>query len=165
MRMPDYGLSPAEATALARYFAVLAGVRPEETPFAPAADDTLALGRRRFAHFKCMQCHPASGDPGPCTVDVEDLSIDLRLVQVRLRPAWVRDFLARPKSIVGSETRMPAVFYTTDGFPKVEHPEDDIAALTAYLFQMSEAGPASATGDGVHERTPEPSIDWRTYPY
>ena len=159
VRMPDYKLSAAEAAALARYFAALARVAPADEPHGETPDQRIAFGQRRFVHFKCIQCHPAGVDAGPCTVDAEDLSIDLMLAKTRLRPSWVRDFLARPKAIVGTETRMPAVFYSTDGIPKVEHPEDDIAAITAYLFQMTE--PPHTERDEKQEAP----IDWSVHPY
>jgi cytochrome c2 len=162
MRMPTYGLSPAEADALARYFAVLARAPAADEPHTVVADQTVAIGRRRLAHFKCVQCHSTGGETEPCTVDPEDLSIDLMLVKTRLRPSWVRDFLARPKAVVGTETRMPTVFYSLDGIPKVEHPEEDIAAIAAYLFQMAEPPHTQREAGGEKE---QPAIDWRTYPY
>jgi cytochrome c len=147
LRNPRFDLSAPEAAALTRYFAALA--RVSATDEAPPAT-TLAvrrLGQRRFAHFKCLQCHPPNGQaPPPPDIDPEDLAIDLAITKVRLRPAWVREFLAWPKLVMGPETRMPAVFYTTDGIPNVEHPERDINAITAYLYDMDHAsldkGPA-----------------------
>ena len=162
VRMPDYKLSAAQAAALARYFAVLARVTPADEPHVEPPDQRIAFGQRRFVHFKCTQCHPAGVDTGPCTIEPEDLSIDLMLAKTRLRPSWVRDFLARPKAIAGTGTRMPAVFYSTDGIPKVEHPEDDIAAIVAYLFQMTE--PPHTDRDPEGERR-QPAIDWSVYPY
>lgn len=165
IRMPDYGLSDIEAAVLARYFAALAHVAPADESPESVSDDTAALGTRRFAHFKCVQCHPANADaPLPEGVDREDLSINLVLAKTRLRPSWVRNFLARPKAVVGTETRMPAVFYTTDGAPKVDEPQRDIEAITAYLLKMSEAG-----GVGLPREAPDPEpttqIDWSTHPY
>ncbi len=162
MRMPSYGLSSAEATALARYFAVLARAPAADEPHTAVTDQAAAVGRRRLAHFKCVQCHSAGDETEPCTVDPEDLSIDLMLAKTRLRPSWVRDFLARPKAIVGTETRMPTAFYSTDGIPKVEHPEEDIAAITAYLFQMTEPPHADRNSKAEEQQTP---IDWSVYPY
>jgi mono/diheme cytochrome c family protein len=165
-RMPDYGLSEAEATALARYFAALAHVPPTDEPHDAAPQAITEVGLRRFAHFKCLQCHPARADAQlPQGVDPEDLSTNLMLVKTRLRPSWIRDFLTRPKAIVGTETRMPAVFYTTDGVPKVDHPEEDIGAITAYLLQMTEPPTAAleaTTPGGVADHPP---IDWTTQPY
>jgi mono/diheme cytochrome c family protein len=166
MRMPDYGLSSPEAVALAQYFAALAHVPAADEPQATAPEATTALGQRRFVHFKCLQCHPARSDVQLSEgVDVEDLSINLMLAKTRLRPSWIRDFLARPKTVVGAETRMPGVFYTSDGIPKVDHPDEDIAAITAYLFQMTEP-PAAPSGtsnsNGLDGQRP---IDWTTQPY
>ncbi len=86
-----------------------------------------------------MQCHPTSIDQGlPEGVDPDDLSINLMLSKARLRPDWLRDFLARPKQIAGIEPRMPTVFYSVDGEPKVEKPKEDIDDITTYLMGMSE---------------------------
>lgn len=165
MRMPHYGLSRAEAAALARYFATLAHAAPDDESPADATDEIVNFGGRRFAHFKCVQCHPTSIDAGPCTADPEDLSIDLALAKTRLRPSWVRDFLARPKAIVGTETRMPAVFYDTEGIAKVDHPTDDIAAIAGYILRMSELPQARVMDGDAEGSPPEQAIDWSTAPY
>jgi cytochrome c2 len=164
LQMPDFGLSDAEASALADYFAALAHIPAADEPTGALPAQTVAFGQHRFAHFKCLQCHPTNRDAQlPEGVDPEDVSINLMLAKGRLRPSWVRDFLARPKAVVGLETRMPAVFYTSDGVPKVEAPEADIAAITAYLFQMTEVAPPS-DGGGPHEQ-PTDTIDWTKHPY
>jgi mono/diheme cytochrome c family protein len=166
--MPDYGLSDAEALALAQYFAAHAHVQPVEEPHEEPADATAALGHRRFAHFKCIQCHVARDDGQlPEAVEPEDLAINLTLAKTRLRPLWIREFLARPKAVVGMETRMPAAFYTTDGSPKVDYPDRDIDAITAYLFKMTEPPPslpAPTDGDRPGNEHPQP-IDWTKHPY
>ena len=71
-------------------------------------------------------------------VDPEDISINLMLTKTRLRPEWIRDFLARPKQIAGAQTRMPTVFYSVEGEPKVDRPKDDIDDITTYLMGMTE---------------------------
>lgn len=164
LQMPDFGFSAAEASSLAGYFAAVAHAPDADEPVQREPAATVAFGQRRFAHFKCAQCHPASDDASPPEgVDPEDLSINLALAKGRLRPSWVRDFLARPKSVVGLETRMPTVFYTTDGIPKVEEPDADIAGITAFLFQMPR-DPDLQNSRGTHE-APTPPIDWTTHPY
>jgi len=161
MRMPDFGLSDAEAVVLARYFAALAHVPATDELLDRGTDETAALGQRRFAHFKCVQCHPTRADaPLPEGVEMEDLSINLTLAKRRLRPSWVRAFLGRPKSVIGPETRMPTVFYTVDGVPKVDEPERDITALAAYLMRMTE--PTTAVPVQAHPTAPP---DWSTYEY
>ncbi len=162
IRMPDFGMSPAEAQVLAQYFAAVAHVPAADEPFDRAPDDVIALGRRRLLHYKCLQCHPATRESAlPEGVEPEDLSINLTLTRTRLRPSWLHDFLARPKAVVGMATRMPTVFYDTDGVPKVEHPERDITAITAYLGQMTEVPPES---ERVPTAAPTP-IDWTTHTY
>ena len=166
IHMPDFGLSLGEATALARYFAALAHVPPADEPHDSATPAVTERGQRRFVHFKCLQCHPASADaPPPQGVDLEDLSIPLTLAKTRLRPSWVRAFLAQPKSVVGTETRMPAVFYTTDGMPKVDHPDEDIGAITAYMLQMTEPPAAASETPQPNGAGDQPPIDWATQPY
>jgi cytochrome c2 len=161
IRMPDFGLSAVEATILAKYFAALAHVAPADEALNRSVDEIAAFGQRRFAHFKCLQCHPASTVTRmPAGVDLEDLSIDLTLAKTRLRPSWIRDFLARPKAVVGTETRMPTVFYTTDGIPKVDDPEHDIAAIAAYLQQLTDAAVIDRS-----QPPPTPPIDWSSAPY
>ena len=164
LQMPDFGFSETEAVALADYFAALAHVPAGDEPVGVSPAAAVTAGQRRFAHFKCLQCHPASRDaPLPDGVDPEDLSINLILAKGRLRPSWVRDFLARPKAVVGVDTRMPAVFYTTDGVPKVENPDADIADITAYLFEMTES--TLPHSDGEPHNQPTAPIDWTTHPY
>lgn len=171
LRMPNYGFSPDEAGALARYFATLAHAAPVDEPMEFPLREVVDAGARCIAHFKCGQCHPAGAGekstdaPLPAGVDPEDLSIDLKLAKSRLRPSWVRDFLARPKAVAGMDTRMPTVFFTIDGEPKVEHPERDIEAITAYLFTMPEAPIGSAPGSRPPTAPETPAPDWRTYPY
>jgi mono/diheme cytochrome c family protein len=166
MRMPDYGLSAAHAAALAEYFAALAQVPARDEPVAGAAADLTARGLRRLHHYKCAQCHPSSAAL-PAGVDPENLSINLLLAQTRLRPSWIQQFLARPKAIAGTRTRMPAVFYSVDGTPKVEHPDEDIAAIAAYLLHMTEpldVALAKLAAERQAER-PKPQTDWTTYEY
>lgn len=139
IRMPDYGLSAVSARALTAYFAVLSGVSMTDEPRPIVADDVVRQGLRRFALYKCIQCHPTTIDSQlPKGIDPDDLATDLTLVKTRLRSAWIRDFMARPKAIVGMETRMPAIFYTVDGSPNVDDPEQDLDVITAYLLAMTE---------------------------
>jgi hypothetical protein len=67
---------------------------------------------------------------------------------------------SHPKAVVGTETRTPTLFYTTDGAPKVDDPEHDIASITTYLQQLTDA---AVIGDSQPPRTPP--IDWSSAPY
>lgn len=165
--MPTYGLSAAEAEALAKFFAASAGVEAADEPHAAAPPEIVTRGLRRFAHFKCVQCHPTNVERElPQDIDPENLSINLTLAKSRLRPSWMRKFLTGPKAIVGTQTRMPLVFYTIDGVPKVEHPTEDIQAIAAYLLQMDEP-PETTLGRLEAERKDEREAqpDWTTYQY
>ena len=166
--MPDYGFSEPRATAVATYFAALADVSATDEPREAASEEVLARGLRRFALFKCVQCHPTKVGSKPAPgVDPDDLSINLALARTRLRPSWIREFLARPKAIVGKQSRMPAVFYTSDGIPKVKDPDHDIASIAAYLGHMTESPEtALARLEATRAREDEEQqIDWTNYDY
>lgn len=166
MHMPTFGFDDAEATALARYFATLAGVPATDEPVPDANANMVALGLRRIAHYKCDQCHPTGSEPPP-GIDHENLSINLMLAKTRLRPSWIQRFLKEPKAIVGSQTRMPAVFYTSDGHPKVEHPLQDIDAITAYLLHMTEPLNEALADLAEHRKAEDQQeqIDWTKIRY
>lgn len=168
MRMPQFGLSAAEATALAHYFATLARVPPSDEPLPAAAEELTTRGLRRLAHYKCVQCHPTSVDArATAGTDADNLSINLTLAKQRLRPSWIRGFLAKPKAIAGAQTRMPAIFYTSDGNPKVDDPDADIEAIAAYILHLTES-PESALAKLDAARQGErrsPPTDWSKVEY
>jgi len=168
MRMPNYGLSEVRALALAQYFAALAGTPAADEAHPSAGEEIVARGLRRLAHFRCTQCHPTGrGSQLPEGIDPENLAIHFMLARTRLRPSWIRRFLADPKGIAGTQTRMPTVFYTVDGTPKVEHPGEDIEAIVAYLMEMKEA-PEAVLARAEAERKKvqqEREKDWTTYQY
>ena len=114
-----------------------------------------------------MQCHPTPIDQGlPEGVDPEDLSMNLMLSKTRLRPQWIKDFLSRPKQIAGAQTRMPTVFYTVEGSPKVERPQEDIDDITTYLMAMVE--PPEVTLKAAEESKKaeeEKQVDWSNVQY
>jgi mono/diheme cytochrome c family protein len=167
IRMPDFSLSKEEARALARYFAALAKVPAVDEKHPAVTPEMAALGAQRFDLLKCVQCHPADDQtPLPEGVELEDLSINLALAAERLRPSWIKEFLARPKAIVGMETRMPTAFYTVDGQPKVDHPQRDIRAITEYLQRMDDPRYAVPNTQAAPSKTRAPEhIDWTTYEY
>jgi mono/diheme cytochrome c family protein len=171
MRMPTFGFTEAQARTLVEGFAATAGVTNPYTYVAKEniPQDHFQRGIRRFLHYKCVQCHPTSIDQGlPEGVDPEDLSINLTLSKTRLRPEWIKDFLARPKQIAGAQTRMPTVFYSVEGDPKVEQPKDDIDDITTYLMGMTE--PPEVTLKATEEKKEaevkkEQATDWTKMDY
>jgi len=171
MRMPTFGFTEAQSRTLVEGFAASVAVTNPYTYVAKEniAQDRFQRGIRRFRVYKCVQCHPTSIDQGlPEGVDPEDLSINLMLSKTRLRPEWIRDFLERPKQIAGAQTRMPTVFYTVDGTPKVERPKDDIDDITTYLMGMVE--PPEVTLQAAEEtkkaeEEKKQQVDWSTMQY
>ncbi|MBI3786223.1 MAG: c-type cytochrome [Deltaproteobacteria bacterium] len=171
LRMPRFPLNEAQVQLLVDGFAATATVSNPYTYVAKDAVDQehFQRGVRRFSHYKCVQCHPTSIDQGlPEGVDPEDLSINLMLAKTRLRREWIKDFLERPKQIAGAQTRMPTVFFTIDGVPKVEKPREDIDDITAYLMSMVE--PPEATLQAAEEvkkveTQKQQQVDWSNVQY
>jgi mono/diheme cytochrome c family protein len=169
MQMPDFGFTEEQAQTLVAGFAAAENVTNPYTYFARTKIDEehFQRGIRRFTHYKCVQCHPTSIDQGlPPDLDPDDLSINLMLTKARLRPEWIKDFMARPKDIAGIHTRMPTVFYTVDGVPKVEHPEKDIEDITMYLMGMTEPPEVTLEAQAqAREKEEKEAIDWTRYEY
>jgi mono/diheme cytochrome c family protein len=169
IRMPTFGFTEAQARTLVEGFAAAATVTNPYTYVAKenVAADHFQRGFRRFRHFKCVQCHPTSIDQGlPEGVDPEDLSINLMLTKTRLRPEWIKDFMERPKQIAGAQTRMPTVFYTVDGVPKVDHPKEDIDDITTYLMAMVEPPEVTLKAEEETKKaTEEKQVDWSKVEY
>ncbi len=170
MRMPSFGFSEVQARNVVEGFAAAARVA---NPYTYVAKDNIPAdhfqrGTKRFRHFKCVQCHPTSIDQGlPEGVDPEDLSINLMLTKTRLRPEWIKDFMARPKQIAGAQTRMPTVFYSVEGDPKVERPKDDIDDITTYLMGMTEPPEVmlAAEEEAKKAEQAKPATDWSNVQY
>ncbi len=121
LRMPKYHLAPSEAARLVDYFAASAGV---EFPY-HADPRTLALGReaidprrheRREKAMRlvtdrttfCAKCHLV-GDWGPGGDTKTVLAPNLERVARRIRPEYLRRWLANPRSIL-PYTAMPVNF-------------------------------------------------------
>ncbi len=170
LRMPTFGFTEAQARTVVEGFAAMDHVTNPYTYVAKASlpPDHVERGFKRFRHYKCVQCHPSSIEGGlPEGLDPDDLSINLSLAKERLRPEWIAQFLAKPKQIAGTDTRMPTVFYTIEGTPKVENPQKDIDDIVTYLMGMTESPEvtlkryeAKLEAEEKKEKT-----DWSTYQY
>lgn len=169
IQMPTFPLNEAQTQTLVAGLAARAAVANAYTYVAKEniAQDHFQRGTHRFQHYKCVQCHPTSIDQGlPEGVDPEDLSINLMLAKTRLRPEWIRDFLARPKQIAGAQTRMPTVFFTIEGDPKVEKPKDDIDDITTYLMGMAEPPEVTLKAEAENRKAEqEQQTDWSKVQY
>jgi cbb3-type cytochrome oxidase cytochrome c subunit len=117
LRMPRFGLSSAEATALASYLAAAAG---SDYPFAPPVARPLAALpdrqrrldlARKLVHDRttfCAKCH-VIGDRQPGGQARTVLAPDLATVGQRRRPDYLRRWLANPRAVL-PYTAMPVNF-------------------------------------------------------
>mgnify|MGYP000173929754 CR=1 FL=1 len=172
IRMPQFNWTYEERKNLIAYFA--GRLPPEarknaEVPYVlmPVREDydpeIIAMGEYRVHTDKCVQCHPISLDGGlPEGVNVEDLSINLMLTKNRLRYEWIKNFLRNPDAYAGAGTKMPFVYYTPDGVPRVPDPEKWIEYSTLYLLFM-EKPPEMPKETGIEEIRPGADVDWTQY--
>ncbi|MBW3554773.1 MAG: c-type cytochrome [Gemmatimonadetes bacterium] len=110
-RMPDFHLEPAEAAAATMHLLRGAGSRQARAAIARLGEEhagaTAERGAAIVQALNCAGCHAGSGAeawaPGPPLDGIRD----------RLRPDWLRSFLAAPRPIrpfgyhPGSGARMP----------------------------------------------------------
>jgi hypothetical protein len=118
MRMPRFNLSPAETVALTDYFAAASSAEHPYTPKPAVASALLDIARMNKAMklvldrgVYCAKCH-LIGNYRPAGDDVAVLAPRLDEVADRLRPEYVRRWIAEPKSVL-PYTAMPAHFPPT----------------------------------------------------
>lgn len=119
LRMPKFNMSPDEATSLVNYFAAVDGARhpyvadPRTRPSHLAAAEAARPGRLDDAlklvtdNNYCVKCH-LIGDFTP-EGSIKALAPNLDDVHRRLRPEYVRDWIANPQRIL-PYTGMPVNF-------------------------------------------------------
>jgi cytochrome c2 len=149
VRMPTFPLTQDEALTLARYFAAVdrqvfpferdssLGVRPP---------DYFLRAARLFndPDVKCASCHvrgalKPQGDPS-------GWAPDLALAGVRLRPAWIADWLRDPQKLLPG-TKMPTFFPEGDTRYQRTFPgkaEEQIQALKDYVLSLGTPRPGAA---------------------
>ncbi|MEW6077329.1 MAG: c-type cytochrome [Thermodesulfobacteriota bacterium] len=148
IRMPQFNFSYHEVTLLIEYMhAIMPDEKREQfaIPYdsqlvrSDYTDETIEMGKYRFRNDKCMQCHPVSftGEL-PEGKSVEDMSLNLMLVKSRLRYHWIINFMRDPAQFVGTQTRMPYVFYTPDKVPRIPDPEAWLERTALFLMFMEE---------------------------
>jgi len=121
LRMPRYNLSAQEAARLVEYFAARSGAEfpyasdPRSQQARQEALDPARLARHQQAMrlvtdrtTYCAKCHLV-GDFGPGGQNVTVLAPNLQSVGRRLRPGYVRRWLANPRSVL-PYTAMPVNF-------------------------------------------------------
>ena len=166
MRMPVFFFSEEEIQTVLEYFAVKApDAENARLPYVmPIKRDDIPqieidMGEYRLQFDKCMQCHPVSIEDGlPEDVELEDLSIDLMLSKERLRFEWIKNFLKDPDKYAGAGTKMPYVYYTPEGVPKVIDAGMWVDYVARYLMIMDKIP------EPLKEEEPEEEeFDWGDY--
>lgn len=139
VRMPTFGLSIQEATALTKYFAVMGKqqVPYEYVSVGEPSPELVKAGRLLMSkeYFDCFTCHQ-QGEKKP-EGPPENWAPDLSLARHRLRPTWIGKWLKDPQKIQPG-TKMPS--YYPDGPEDILEGKEDrqIQAITEYLMRSGE---------------------------
>jgi mono/diheme cytochrome c family protein len=137
-RMPNFGLSREEATAIAAYLLSVS----EPNPPVPGRLNTNAppqKGREVFERVGCLGCHTMRAvyeERGPRTyfkLIGRDFAPDLSNVAVKIKdPEWLFRWLKNPRTI-RPHTPMPSLRLT----------DEEASALTAFLMTRGERQPTA----------------------
>ena len=153
LRMPKFNMSPEEASVLVNYFAakddaaypfeysdrmMASHIGDQNESFVAAhGGDRLESAMNIVTHKDyCIQCHYV-GDFAP-TNNVRALAPDLSKVQFRLRPDYIKKWIANPKTIL-PYTAMPVnVLYDPDsetlgGVPQDLYPGTSVEQVDALV--------------------------------
>ncbi|MBI4178878.1 c-type cytochrome [bacterium] len=110
VRMPTFGFTDEEATAIITYFQAMDDVQTVYRPkdhHRPNAE-LAAAGGVMFDKLQCMKCHVVGGQK-PEGRAAGDLAPDLAMAKSRLNPDWILDWLSDPNQLMPG-TRMPTYF-------------------------------------------------------
>jgi mono/diheme cytochrome c family protein len=142
IRMPTFELSEEQLNTLTRYFASLDRVEYPFVPDPPLDPQMVAVGQDLFNRWQCIRCHVVGGElPDQ---DPANMAPDLAMVNERLRPEWVADWLKSPTRIQPG-TRMPTNFPENpeeNAFPEVlgGDQEQQVEAVRQYLLTIGGGG-------------------------
>ena len=114
VRMPTFGMSDDEATALVKYFSALDDEPfPYETLAPPMSTRSeLQVGKQIFDVLRCDSCHPSIGETISQGSDKAGRP-DLSLANGRLKPDWLMDWLKDPQALQPG-TAMPQAWPLVD---------------------------------------------------
>ena len=172
IRMPKFNLDDTGKKDLIAYFSTL--VSPDDRDIAKLPYTTklaksdydpeiIDMGEYRIVTDKCMQCHPVSMDGSlPENVKLEDLSINLMLAKSRLRFEWIKRFLKDPDKYAGKGTKMPYIYYTPDGVPKIPDSDMWIDYTSLYLVFMEKV-PEVKGNTSAEDAREDADMDWTSY--
>jgi len=119
-RMPNYGLTDTEATALTEFFMALSN-QPAPYEYTPPDQKVYPLaqsGLKYFTDLKCQSCHPLAGKQGVAGGDTKKLGPDLGMVPVRLKKDWLLRFLRDPQAF-SPGTQMPTFGKSDDQYSAI----------------------------------------------
>jgi mono/diheme cytochrome c family protein len=140
VRMPTFGFAEPDLNTLTHYFASLDLVPYPFEPRAAVDPRTVAVGADLFGKWQCAKCHVVAGRLP--SQPPENMAPDLALVPSRLRPGWIRTWLADPQRLQPG-TRMPQAFperAEENAYPGIlgGKQEAQIEAVTQYLLTLGE---------------------------
>lgn len=145
IRMPSFAMSDSEVTIITKYFLALHKKEIELRDYRSYQPDQkyAAAGKTLFNDLQCLSCHYTGKIPEGKTPS--DLAPNLALSRTRLKPEWIREWIARPDSIVPG-TRMPNFF--PDLNEKSPYSEDfhgdiheQIRAITDHVISIDKNRP------------------------
>lgn len=175
IRMPSFGMSDHETTAVVDYFAAMAELRDPYFFWDPSIDSTpemLHVGEMLMSddYFSCWSCH-VRGDETPAG-PMDQWAPNLAYAHERLNPTWILAWIKDPQALMPG-TKMPA-FYP-GGPPDVFDGDEDrqVAAMRDYIMSLGTmeatakaepepvAPPDAADGDAPSAAKPqeEASVD------
>lgn len=148
VRMPTFGLSDEETTALVEYFAALEGMPLPFVHVDPHAvpPENLEAAKVLMSedYFACFSCHQR-GDQLP-EGPPEGWAPDLGMAHERLRPEWIVEWLRNPQKVQPG-TKMPSFYDTDEEGNPAGGPDDvfegdnlrQIKALRDYIMVLNQA--------------------------
>ncbi len=146
-RMPTFGFDEEELRTMVHYFAHL----NEQTlsyqghPTPKSTPEKIEAGRALVEKLQCEKCHQVSAESA--AMGTSFLAPDLNLTKNRLKPEWVKDWVADPQKLEPG-TMMPAFFTEGEPSPITDVLEGDagkqIEAIRDYLF-VYQKGDAKAS--------------------
>ncbi len=130
IRMPDYDLTIEESRTIVEMFRALSDIEGPHEVFATDEYNPASMneGKKIFASLAdnekdiqppplrlgCDSCHPMDGNQ-PSNEDIFSWGPDLDLAAKRLRPSWMKAWLAQPTAFMPN-SKMPAFWLDKDNY-------------------------------------------------
>ncbi len=146
-RMPTFEFSEDELHTLVKYFDGISGAEPSFSAFDPHATSTpekLEAGKVLVEKLQCVKCHQVNTQSA--ALGASFLAPDLTMAKNRLKPEWVRGWIADPQKLEAG-TMMPTFFTEGEDSPIVDILGGDsaaqIQAIRDYLYTYETSPNAS----------------------